>query len=57
MISVFWFRRDLRIEDNTALTKALSSGYPVLPVFIFDTQIIDELPADDARISFIYKQL
>jgi len=57
MISVFWFRRDLRLEDNTALTKALSSGYPVLPVFIFDTQIIDELPADDARISFIYKQL
>jgi len=56
-ISVFWFRRDLRLEDNTALARALSSGFPVLPLFIFDTQIIDELPADDARISFIYKQL
>jgi deoxyribodipyrimidine photo-lyase len=56
-ISVFWFRRDLRLEDNTALEKALSSGYPVMPVFIFDTQIIDELSADDARISFIYKHL
>ena len=56
-ISVFWFRRDLRLEDNTALVRAVISGYPVLPVFIFDTEIIDELPADDARISFIYKQL
>lgn len=56
-ISVFWFRRDLRLEDNTALARALSSGFPVLPLFIFDTQIIDELPVDDARISFIYKQL
>jgi len=56
-ISVFWFRRDLRMEDNTGLARAISSGFPVLPLFIFDTQIIDELPADDARISFIYKQL
>jgi len=56
-ISVFWFRRDLRLEDNTALNEAVSSGYPVLPVFIFDTQIIDELPGNDARITFIYRQL
>jgi deoxyribodipyrimidine photo-lyase len=56
-LSVFWFRRDLRLIDNIALGKALASGYPVLPVFIFDTQIIDELPADDPRISFIYSQL
>ena len=56
-ISVFWFRRDLRLEDNTALIKALGSGFPVLAVFIFDTHITDELPADDARVSFIYSQL
>jgi deoxyribodipyrimidine photo-lyase len=56
-ISIFWFRRDLRLEDNTALEKALVSGSPVLPIFIFDNQIIDELPDNDARISFIYKQL
>ncbi len=56
-ISVFWFRRDLRLEDNTALTMALNSGFPVLPVFIFDKQITDELPVDDARVSFIYRQL
>jgi len=56
-ISVFWFRRDLRLEDNTALARAVSAGFPVLPLFIFDTEIIDELPVDDARISFIYKQL
>jgi deoxyribodipyrimidine photo-lyase len=56
-ISVFWFRRDLRLEDNTGLVQALRSGFPVLPVFIFDTNILDELPADDPRVSFIYKQL
>jgi len=56
-ISVFWFRRDLRLEDNLGLAEALSSGIPVLPLFIFDTEIIEELPADDARISFIYQQL
>jgi deoxyribodipyrimidine photo-lyase len=56
-INIFWFRRDLRIEDNTALNYALEKGLPVLPVFIFDTAIIDELPGDDPRISFIYLTL
>ncbi|KPL21963.1 MAG: deoxyribodipyrimidine photolyase, partial [Bacteroides sp. SM1_62] len=56
-LSVFWFRRDLRLEDNTALNQALSSGLPVLPIFIFDQNIIEELPRDDARISFIYDRL
>jgi deoxyribodipyrimidine photo-lyase len=56
-MTLFWFRRDLRIEDNTALQLALSLGEPVLPVFIFDTQITEELPKDDARISFIHEAL
>jgi deoxyribodipyrimidine photo-lyase len=56
-INIFWFRRDLRLEDNTALNHAFSEGLPVLPVFIFDTAIIDELPAEDPRISFIYSIL
>ena len=56
-INIFWFRRDLRLEDNTALNKALTSGLPVLPVFIFDTEITDDLPANDPRISFIYDNL
>jgi deoxyribodipyrimidine photo-lyase len=56
-ISVFWFRRDLRLEDNTGLDQALHSGFHVLPVFIFDTNILEELPADDPRVSFIYRQL
>ena len=55
--SFFWFRRDLRLEDNTALNEALQSEYPVIPIFIFDRQILHELPADDARVSFIYKTL
>jgi deoxyribodipyrimidine photo-lyase len=56
-VAVFWFRRDLRLDDNTGLFKALSSEFPVLPIFIFDTEILRELPRDDARISFIHQQL
>ncbi|NND15886.1 MAG: deoxyribodipyrimidine photo-lyase [Eudoraea sp.] len=56
-ITIFWFRRDLRLSDNCGLYHALSSGATVLPIFIFDTQILDQLPEADARISFIYEQL
>lgn len=56
-ISVFWFRRDLRLEDNVGFTAALKTGIPVLPIFIFDKEILDKLPEDDARISFIYDTL
>ncbi|HKJ79667.1 MAG TPA: deoxyribodipyrimidine photo-lyase [Prolixibacteraceae bacterium] len=57
-VAVFWFRRDLRLNDNHGFYKALKSGLPVLPVFIFDTNILKELPAkDDARLSFIYAEI
>ena len=56
-VSVFWFRRDLRLEDNTGLFHALNSPNPVLPIFIFDTEILSSLKNDDARVSFIYDQL
>jgi deoxyribodipyrimidine photo-lyase len=54
---LFWFRRDLRIDDNTALNEALASGEEVLPLFIFDKNILDELPKDDARVTFIMELL
>lgn len=56
-VSVFWFRRDLRLDDNKGLTEALNSGFPVLPIFIFDTQILDKLPKNDARVGFLYDTL
>ena len=56
-VTLFWFRRDLRIEDNTAFFNALNSKNNVLPLFIFDTEIIDELEKDDSRITFIYSLL
>ncbi len=57
-ISVFWFRRDLRLNDNAGLYHALKSGNPVLPVFIFDKQILDQLEdKDDARVTFIYQTI
>lgn len=56
-LSIFWFRRDLRLEDNTALYHSLKSGNPVLPIFIFDDNILSELSSVDARVSFIYEKL
>ncbi len=56
-VSVFWFRRDLRLEDNYGLLEALKSNYPVIPIFIFDTDILNELPKNDARVSFIHQSL
>ncbi|GMN08681.1 deoxyribodipyrimidine photo-lyase [Croceitalea sp. MTPC9] len=56
-VSIFWFRRDLRLEDNVGLYNALKSAQPVLPIFIFDAEILDKLPKDDARVSFIHEQL
>lgn len=56
-IVVFWFRRDLRLEDNTALSEALKQENPVLPIFIFDEEILSELEINDPRITFIYEQL
>ncbi|MCY4778599.1 deoxyribodipyrimidine photo-lyase [Sphingobacterium sp. UT-1RO-CII-1] len=57
-ISVFWFRRDLRIRDNRGLAAALRSGYCTLPIFIFDTNILSEL-ADtaDRRVDYILQAL
>lgn len=54
---VFWFRRDLRLEDNKGLHEALLSNEEVLPIFIFDKNILAELPKDDARVTFIHSLL
>ena len=56
-ISIFWFRRDLRLHDNKALFHALQSEEKILPIFIFDIDILKKIPKDDARISFIYSEL
>jgi deoxyribodipyrimidine photo-lyase len=56
-MNVFWFRRDLRVHDNKGLFEALNSNSEVLPIFIFDKNILDQLPKDDARVSFIHERL
>src|SRR6476469_7364540 len=56
-LSVFWFRRDLRLDDNAGLYHALKSKQKVLPLFIFDKNILDELEPDDSRVTFIYDAL
>ena len=55
--TIFWFRRDLRLEDNTGLFHALKESGDVQPIFIFDRNILDELPPDDKRVSFIHGAL
>lgn len=55
---LFWFRRDLRLEDNAGLYHALKSGYRVLPIFIFDEEILDRLEdKHDLRVCFIHQRL
>ena len=57
-VSIFWFRRDLRLDDNAGLHKALSSGLPIVPVFIFDKTILEKLSSKtDTRVSFIHEQI
>ena len=56
-VSIFWFRRDLRLDDNVGFLEALKGSHPVLPIFIFDKEILNELPQDDARVTFIYETL
>ena len=57
-VNIFWFRRDLRLHDNAGLYHALKGSKPVVPIFIFDTNILDELEEkDDRRLAFIYETL
>jgi deoxyribodipyrimidine photo-lyase len=53
--TIFWHRRDLRIDDNAGLFKALTTSEEVQPIFIFDRNILDLLPKNDQRVLFIYK--
>jgi deoxyribodipyrimidine photo-lyase len=48
-----WFRRDLRVDDHAALHHALLSSRRVFGVFVFDTDILAGLPADDRRVQFL----
>lgn len=56
-MTIFWFRRDLRLDDNHGLFEGLSNSDQILPIFIFDKTILDELPKDDARVTFIHESL
>ena len=56
-VSIFWFRRDLRLDDNVGFLEALKGEHPVLPIFIFDTEILSKLPKNDARVTFIHETL
>lgn len=57
-VSIFWFRRDLRLEDNVGLTQALAADFPILPIFIFDTAILSALENQtDRRIDYIHQAL
>ncbi|HAQ21803.1 MAG TPA: deoxyribodipyrimidine photolyase [Prolixibacteraceae bacterium] len=57
-VNIFWFRRDLRVDDNHGLFQALNAGLPVVPVFIFDPAILAQFPnPNDARLTFIHQSL
>lgn len=55
---IFWFRRDLRLEDNAGLYHALKGYKEVIPIFIFDSLILDQLEdKQDARVTFIHQAI
>lgn len=56
-VNICWFRRDLRLTDNAALYYALRSDKPVLCLFVYDTNILEELDRRDARVQFIYLEI
>lgn len=56
-LAIFWFRRDLRIEDNAGLYHALKSGNKVLPIFIFDKNVLEKLGKNDKRVCFIWEEV
>src|SRR3970282_191938 len=56
-IAFFWFRRDLRLEDNVGLFHTLQSEFPIIPLVIFDDSILDSLPKNDAKVGFIHDSL
>jgi deoxyribodipyrimidine photo-lyase len=56
-IALFWFRRDLRLDDNVGLYHAIKNETKLLPIFIFDSDILDRLPKDDPRVCFLHQQI
>lgn len=57
-VAIFWFRRDIRLEDNTALYHALCGPVPVLPIFIFDPEETKYFQKPyDSRMEFLYRTL
>lgn len=56
-IALWWIRRDIRLSDNASLHKASKGGCKVLPLFIFDRDILDKLESNDARVVFIHGAL
>ncbi|MEP5611983.1 MAG: deoxyribodipyrimidine photo-lyase [Cyclobacteriaceae bacterium] len=57
-VTIFWFRRDLRLKDNASLFYALKESNPVQPIFIFDTEILDKLDdKKDPRVEFIHQEV
>jgi len=56
-LSLFIFRQDLRIQDNTAFIEAIAHSDEVFPIFIHDTRAIDEFGENDPRFSFIEEAL
>ncbi|WP_309608132.1 deoxyribodipyrimidine photo-lyase [Flavobacterium sp.] len=56
-MNIFWFRRDLRLDDNVGFFHALNNSENVLPIFIFDDDILSQLPKNDHRVTFIHQLL
>ncbi len=56
-ISILWLRNDLRLENHPGISALVQYGDPILALFIFDEEILDDLEKDDQRVTFFYDQL
>lgn len=56
-MNIFWFRRDLRVTDNKGFFEALTNSESILPLFIFDATLLNELKKNDARVTYIHQLL
>lgn len=54
---MFWFRRDLRLDDNVGLYHAIKNETKVVSIFIFDVDILNRLPKEDSRVCFLHQQI
>ena len=54
---IVWFKRDLRLSDNPAFMKAIHSGYPIIPLFVFEPELRADVNYSERHFRFMWESL